>query len=58
MKSSDSKEIQARQNKENKPQDNVLTQDQTPSVTFAITGLVLLALNLFVAAIYFGIINP
>ena len=51
--------VETRQDKENKPQDNVLTPDQKPSAAAGITiSIVLLSIGLFVAALYFGLLNP
>lgn len=42
-----------------KPAENVMTKETEPSWAFGLSvGAVFLALNFFVAAIYFGIINP
>lgn len=50
--------MESPENKTNKPQDNVLTPDQTPSYSFGITlVLVILAISLFIAALYFGILK-
>jgi len=50
---------ESRQDKQNKPQDNVLTPDQKPSPASGITiSVVLLSIGLFVAAIYYGLLNP
>jgi hypothetical protein len=50
---------ESRQNKQNRPQDVVVTGEETPSPLYGIVaGGIFLALNLFVAAIYFHIINP
>ena len=50
---------ESRQNKQNRPQDVVITRDEPPSAAFGvIIGAVFLAINFFVAAIYFHVINP
>ncbi|MBW4487677.1 MAG: photosystem I protein PsaX [Trichocoleus desertorum ATA4-8-CV12] len=42
-----------------KPAENVMTKETEPSWAFGLAlGTVFLAINFFVAAIYFGIINP
>ena len=42
-----------------KPADNVMTKETEPSWAFGLAlGTIFLAINFFVAAIYFGIINP
>jgi len=49
---------ESRQDKDNKPQDNVLTPDQKPSVASGLTiSIILLSVGLFVAAIYYGLLN-
>jgi len=51
--------VESPENKQNKPQDNVLTPEEKPSPVAGIAiGVVLLAISLFVAAIYFGLLNP
>ena len=51
--------VESRQNKQNRPQDVVITAEETPSPLYGIVaGGIFLAVNLFVAAIYFHIINP
>lgn len=50
---------ESRQDKQNKPQDNVLTPDQKPSIASGLTiSIVLLAIGLIVAALYYGLLNP
>lgn len=51
--------VESRQTKQGKPQDNVLTAEESPSPIFGIGfGVLFLAINFLVAAIYFGVINP
>jgi hypothetical protein len=51
--------VESRQNKQGKPQDNVITAEESPSPLFGISfGVIFLAINFLVAAIYFGVINP
>lgn len=50
---------ESRQDKQNKPQDNVLTPDQKPSIVSGLTiSIVLLSIVLIVAALYYGLLNP
>ena len=55
----DSEKKAIEEKKVTKPSDNVLTPEQTPSYSFGLPlVLLLLAIGLLVASIYFGILNP
>ncbi len=59
MDTMDSEKKAIEEKKVTKPSDNVLTPEQTPSYSFGLPlVLLLLAIGLLVASIYFGILNP
>lgn len=50
--------MDSEENKVTKPSDNVLTPDQTPSYAFGLTlAVIVISIGIFVASLYFGILQ-